>query len=172
MHAPLIDLIPDGSSWAEVVYLAKKMESVGVNIINSGIGWHEARIPTIATSVPRRAFSWVTKKLYGEVSIPIIASNRINSPLIAEAVLADKCADLVSLARPFLADPEFVKKAKQGRRREDPALKCAVSFSIVSNVLQVFDLQEPQEQLRDTYGKQLHQFPSKSVAVAPSSGKK
>ncbi|MDG2355775.1 MAG: FAD-dependent oxidoreductase [Paracoccaceae bacterium] len=121
----LIDLIPEGSSWEEVICLGKKLENAGVNIINSGIGWHEARIPTIATSVPRRAFSWVTKKLYGEVSIPIIASNRINSPLIAEAVLADKCADLVSLARPFLADPEFVKKAKQGRPKEIvPCIAC------------------------------------------------
>ncbi|PQM56541.1 MAG: NADPH-dependent 2,4-dienoyl-CoA reductase [Rhodobacteraceae bacterium] len=121
----LIDLIPEGSSWEEVICLGKKLENAGVNIINSGIGWHEARIPTIATSVPRSAFSWVTKKLYGEVSIPIIASNRINSPIIAEAVLEDKCADLVSLARPFLADPEFVKKAKQGRTKEIvPCIAC------------------------------------------------
>ena len=121
----LIDLIPDGSSWAEVVYLAKKMESVGVNIINSGIGWHEARIPTIATSVPKRAFSWVTKKLYGEVSIPIIASNRINSPEIAESILEEQCADLVSLARPFLADPDFVKKSAQGKGKEIvPCIAC------------------------------------------------
>ena len=121
----LIDLIPDGSSWAEVVYLAKKMESVGVNIINSGIGWHEARIPTIATSVPKRAFSWVTKKLYGEVSIPIIASNRINSPEIAESILEEQCADLVSLARPFLADPDFARKSAQGKGKEIvPCIAC------------------------------------------------
>ncbi len=121
----LIDLIPDGSSWNEVVYLAKKIESAGANIINSGIGWHEARIPTIATSVPKRAFSWVTKKLYGEVSIPIIASNRINSPIVAEAVLEEKCADLVSMARPFLADQDFVRKAREGREKEIvPCIAC------------------------------------------------
>ena len=121
----LIDLIPEGSSWDEVVHLAKKVESAGANIINSGIGWHEARVPTIATSVPKRAFSWVTQKLYGEISIPIIATNRINSPQIAEEVLAEKCADLVSLARPFLADQDFVKKAKIGKDKEIvPCIAC------------------------------------------------
>ena len=121
----LIDLIPNGSSWDEVVYLAKKVESAGANIINSGIGWHEARVPTIATSVPKRAFSWVTKKLFGEVSIPIVATNRINSPKIAEEILAEECADLVSLARPFLADQDFVKKAKQGKGKEIvPCIAC------------------------------------------------
>ena len=121
----LIDLIPEGSSWDEVVHLAKKVECVGANIINSGIGWHEARIPTIATSVPKRAFSWLTKKLYGEVSIPIIASNRINSPQIAEDVLEEKCADLISMARPFLADQDFVRKAAQGREKEIvPCIAC------------------------------------------------
>ena len=121
----LIDLIPEGSSWDEVVHLAKKVESAGANIINSGIGWHEARVPTIATSVPKRAFSWVTQKLYGEISIPIIATNRINSPQIAEEVLAEKCADLVSLARPFLADQDFVKKAKVGKDKEIvPCIAC------------------------------------------------
>ena len=121
----IIDLIPEGSSWDEVVYLAKKVESFGANIINSGIGWHEARIPTIATSVPKRAFSWVTKKLYGEVSIPIIASNRINSPEIAEAILKENCSDLVSLARPFLADQNFAIKAFQGKEKEIvPCIAC------------------------------------------------
>jgi len=121
----LIDLIPEGSDWKEVVYLAKKIETAGANIINSGIGWHEARIPTIATSVPKRAFSWITQKLYGEVSIPIIASNRINSPQIAEAILEEKCADLVSLARPFLADQDFVKKAAQGKEKQIvPCIAC------------------------------------------------
>ena len=101
------------------------MESAGANIINSGIGWHEARVPTIATSVPKRAFSWVTKKLFGEVSIPIVATNRINSPKIAEEILAEECADLVSLARPFLADQDFVKKAKQGKGKEIvPCIAC------------------------------------------------
>ncbi len=111
----MIDLLPDGSTWDEVVELARAIEGAGASILNTGIGWHEARIPTIATSVPRRAFTWVTKKLMGEVSIPIITSNRINTPEVAEAVLADGCADMVSMARPFLADPDFVAKAKCGR---------------------------------------------------------
>ena len=111
----MIDLVPKGSTWPEVVTLAKAIEAAGASIINTGIGWHEARIPTIATSVPRRAFSWVTKKLMGEVSIPVITSNRINTPEVAEAVLADGCADMVSMARPFLADADFVAKAAAGR---------------------------------------------------------
>ncbi len=114
----MIDLIPGGSSWDEVVQLAKGIEKAGATIINTGIGWHEARVPTIATSVPRAAWTWLTKKLKPEVSIPVITSNRINVPEIAEQVLADGCADMVSMARPFLADPEFVKKAAQGRRDE------------------------------------------------------
>ena len=121
----IIDLIPNGSSWKEVLLLAKKIEKAGVNILNSGIGWHEARIPTIATSVPKRAFAWVTKKLYGEVNIPIIASNRINTPEIAEEILSEKCADLVSLARPFLADSDFVKKASENKSKEIvPCIAC------------------------------------------------
>ena len=111
----MIDLVPNGSSWDEVVKLAKAIEVAGATIINTGIGWHEARIPTIATSVPRRAFTWVTKKLMGEVSIPVITSNRINMPDVAETVLSDGCADMVSMARPFLADPDFVAKAEAGR---------------------------------------------------------
>jgi len=121
----MIDLIPNGSSWEEVVQLAKEIENAGATIINTGIGWHEARIPTIATSVPRRAFTWVTKKLMGEVSIPIITSNRINTPDVGEAVLADGCADMVSMARPFLADPHFVAKAEAGRAAEiAPCIAC------------------------------------------------
>ncbi|WP_458791559.1 FAD-dependent oxidoreductase [Yoonia sp. MH D7] len=111
----MIDLIPNGSTWAEVVQLAKAIEAAGATILNTGIGWHEARIPTIATSVPRAAFSWVTKKLMGEVTIPVITSNRINTPQVAEDVLADGCADMVSMARPFLADPDFVTKAAAGQ---------------------------------------------------------
>ena len=111
----MIDLVPEGSRWDEVVTLARAVECAGATIINTGIGWHEARIPTIATSVPRRAFTWVTKKLMGEVSIPVVASNRINTPEVAEAVLADGCADLVSMARPFLADADFVAKAARGK---------------------------------------------------------
>lgn len=111
----LIDLVPDGSTFDEVVLLAKAIESAGATILNTGIGWHEARVPTIATSVPRAAFAWVTQKLMGQVGIPIITSNRINTPQIAEEVLAQGCADMVSMARPFLADPDFVAKAARGR---------------------------------------------------------
>ncbi len=114
----MIDLIPDGSSWDEVVQLAQGVERAGATLINTGIGWHEARVPTIATSVPRAAWAWVTKKLKPHVGIPIITSNRINVPEVAEQVLAEGCADMVSMARPFLADPEFVRKAREGRRDE------------------------------------------------------
>ena len=111
----MIDLVPNGSTHEEVVQLAQAVEKAGATIINTGIGWHEARIPTIATSVPRRAFAWVTKKLMGKVSIPVITSNRINMPDVAEAVLAEGCADMVSMARPFLADADFVAKAAAGK---------------------------------------------------------
>jgi len=110
----MIDLVPDGSTFDEVIQLAREIEKAGATIINTGIGWHEARIPTIATSVPRGAFTWVTKKLMGHVSIPVITSNRINTPDVAETALADGCGDMVSMARPFLADPEFVNKAQSG----------------------------------------------------------
>lgn len=111
----MIDLVPNGSNHDEVVQLAQAIEKAGATILNTGIGWHEARIPTIATSVPRRAFAWVTKKLMGKVSIPVITSNRINSPDVAEDVLAEGCADMVSMARPFLADSQFVVKAQADR---------------------------------------------------------
>ena len=114
----MLDLVKDGSSWEEVVALAKLMEQAGVSIINTGIGWHEARVPTIATVVPRASFSWVTKRLMGEVKVPLIATNRINMPDVAEAVLAEGCADMVSMARPFLADPDWVKKTVAGRSDE------------------------------------------------------
>jgi 2,4-dienoyl-CoA reductase (NADPH2) len=121
----MIDLIPNGSTWDEVVTLARAIEAAGATILNTGIGWHEARIPTIATSVPRRAFAWVTRKLMGQVTIPIITSNRINMPDVAEAVLAEGCADMVSMARPFLADPHFVAKAAAGRVAEiAPCIAC------------------------------------------------
>ncbi len=110
----MIDLIPGGSTFDEVLLLAREIEAAGATLINTGIGWHEARIPTIATSVPRGAFAWVTKRLMDEVSIPLVTSNRINAPEVAEALLADGCADMVSLARPFLADPNFVAKAAAG----------------------------------------------------------
>ncbi|MGW4702407.1 FAD-dependent oxidoreductase [Streptomyces sp. NPDC004285] len=111
----MLDLVPGGSTLEEVVRLAKEIEAAGATIINTGIGWHEARIPTIATSVPRGAYTWVTKKLMGAVSVPLVTSNRINTPEVAEEILADGRADLVSLARPFLADPAFVAKATAGR---------------------------------------------------------
>ena len=111
----MIDLVPNGSTHDEVVQLAQEIEKAGATIINTGIGWHEARIPTIATSVPRAAFAWVTKKLMGKVSIPVITSNRINTPEVAEEVLSTGCADMVSMARPMLADAAFVKKAMDGQ---------------------------------------------------------
>ena len=114
----MLDLVEGGSTLAEVIQLAKKIEKVGATLINTGIGWHEARIPTIATKVPRAAFTWVTQKLKGAVKIPLITSNRINTPEMAEYVLASKHADMVSMARPFLADPEFVLKAEQNRSDE------------------------------------------------------
>ena len=121
----MIDLVPNGSTFEEVRTLAKAIEAAGATILNTGIGWHEARIPTIATSVPRRAFAWVTQKLMGEVGIPLITSNRINTPEVAEAVLAEGCADMVSMARPFLADPHFVAKAARGQaKRIAPCIAC------------------------------------------------
>ncbi|MCI5081901.1 MAG: FAD-dependent oxidoreductase [Saprospiraceae bacterium] len=114
----MLDLVHDGSSWEEVELLAKRIEESGATIINTGIGWHESRVPTIATMVPRGGFSWVTRKLMGKVGIPLITTNRINMPEVAEQILADKHADMVSMARPFLADPEFVKKAMENRRDE------------------------------------------------------
>ncbi|MEU3070941.1 MULTISPECIES: NADPH-dependent 2,4-dienoyl-CoA reductase [unclassified Streptomyces] len=111
----MLDLVPGGSTLDEVVTLAREIEAAGATIINTGIGWHEARIPTIATSVPRGAFSWVTEKVRGAVSVPLVTSNRINTPEVAEEILASGRADMVSMARPFLADPEFVAKAAAGR---------------------------------------------------------
>lgn len=114
----MLDLVEGGSTLEEVIQLAKEIEKAGATIINTGIGWHEARIPTIATKVPRAAFTWVTEKLKGEVSVPLITSNRINTPEMAEHVLASGHADMVSMARPMLADPEFVLKASEGRSDE------------------------------------------------------
>ena len=114
----MLDLVEDGSDWQEIERLAQAIEQAGATIINTGIGWHEARIPTIATMVPRAGFSWVTRKLMGKVGIPLITTNRINDPAVAEQVLADGCADMVSMARPFLADAEFVRKAAEGRADE------------------------------------------------------
>ena len=111
----MLDLVPGGSSLDEVITLAKAVEAAGATIINTGIGWHEARIPTIATSVPRGAYAWVTKKVMGAVSIPLVTTNRINTPEIAEQLLAEGHADMVSMARPMLADPDFVAKAEAGR---------------------------------------------------------
>ena len=121
----LIDLIPDGSTWGEVIQLAKAIEAAGASLLNTGIGWHEARVPTIATSVPRAAFAHLTARLRPEVSIPVITSNRINTPEVAEAILAAGQADMVSMARPFLADPDFVAKAATGRASEiTPCIAC------------------------------------------------
>jgi 2,4-dienoyl-CoA reductase (NADPH2) len=121
----LIDMVPDGSTWDEVVRLAKAVEAAGASILNTGIGWHEARIPTIATSVPRAAFTWLTARLRPEVTIPVIASNRINTPEVAEAILARGEADMVSMARPFLADAAFVRKAREGRAADiAPCIAC------------------------------------------------
>lgn len=119
----MIDLVPDGSTWDEVVLLGKAIAQAGASIINTGIGWHEARVPTIATSVPRAAFTWVTQKMKAEliasgIDIPLVTSNRINTPEVAEQVLADGHADMVSMARPLLADSHFVKKAAQGKADE------------------------------------------------------
>ena len=111
----MLDLVEEGSTYNEVVQLAIELEAAGVTILNTGIGWHEARIPTIATQVPRAAFAWVTEKIKQQVSIPIVTCNRINTPQVAENILAQGQADMVSMARPFLADPEFVLKAEQNR---------------------------------------------------------
>ena len=114
----MLDLVEDGSTWEQVEQLALEIEKAGATIINTGIGWHEARIPTIATMVPRGGFSWVTQRLMGKLSIPLITTNRINTPEVAEKILADGHANMVSMARPFLADPEFPLKAMQGRANE------------------------------------------------------
>ncbi|MCD9204611.1 NADPH-dependent 2,4-dienoyl-CoA reductase, partial [Escherichia coli] len=114
----MLDLITEGANASEVFYLAQAVEKAGATLINSGIGWHEARIPTIATMVPRGQFAYVTRQLMGKINIPLITSNRINTPQVAEAILAEGCADMVSMARPFLADPQFVLKAQLGREDE------------------------------------------------------
>lgn len=114
----MLDLVEGGSHWEEVVALGKMIEEAGATLINTGIGWHEARVPTIATMVPRAAFTWVTERIRQELSVPLITSNRINTPEVAERVLAEGHADMVSMARPFLADPEFVLKAEQQRADE------------------------------------------------------
>ena len=121
----LIDLIPDGSSWEEVIELARAIEAAGASVLNTGIGWHEARVPTIATSVPRAAFAHLTARLRPEVGIPVITSNRINTPDLAESLLAEGTADMISMARPFLADPDFVAKAAAGHAAEiAPCIAC------------------------------------------------
>lgn len=109
----MLDLVEGGAQWDEVVYLAKEIEKAGATLINTGIGWHEARVPTISTSVPRAAFTWITQRMKKEVSLPLITTNRINTPEVAESVLAEGHADMVSMARPFLADSHFVEKAKR-----------------------------------------------------------
>jgi 2,4-dienoyl-CoA reductase (NADPH2) len=114
----MLDLVQGGSTWEEVVQLAKAIEAAGATIINTGIGWHESRVPTIGTVVPKAGFAWVTKKMMGEVNIPLITTNRINMPDVAEKVLVEGNADMVSMARPFLADPDLVLKSIEGRPEE------------------------------------------------------
>ncbi|MDO9166984.1 MAG: NADPH-dependent 2,4-dienoyl-CoA reductase [Rhodoferax sp.] len=114
----MLDLVEGGSSLQEVIQLAQAIEAAGATIINTGVGWHEARIPTIATKVPRAAYAWVTQRLKGHVSVPLVATNRINTPEVAEQLLADGYCDMVSMARPLLADPFFVRKAAEGRADE------------------------------------------------------
>ncbi len=114
----MLDLVEGGNSWQDVVTMAKGIEAAGATIINTGIGWHEARVPTIATSVPRAAFTWITERMKKEVNIPLVTTNRINTPEVAESVLADGHADMVSMARPFLADAEFVNKAAENKSEE------------------------------------------------------
>ncbi|MET4002582.1 MULTISPECIES: NADPH-dependent 2,4-dienoyl-CoA reductase [Arthrobacter] len=114
----MLDLVEGGSTLAEVITLAQAVEKAGATIINTGIGWHEARIPTIATSVPRAGYAWVTKMVMGSVSIPLVATNRINTPEVAEQLLANGTATMVSMARPFLADAFFMRKAREGRSDE------------------------------------------------------
>ncbi|MEN8927627.1 MAG: NADPH-dependent 2,4-dienoyl-CoA reductase [Flavobacteriales bacterium] len=114
----MLDLVEEGNTWEETVHFAKEIEKAGATIINTGIGWHEARVPTIATMVPRGGFSWVTQKMMNEIKIPLVTTNRINTPQKAEDILASGHANLVSMARPFLADPELVKKAIEGREDE------------------------------------------------------
>ncbi|WP_406806037.1 FAD-dependent oxidoreductase [Burkholderia semiarida] len=114
----MLDLVEGGSTLDEVIRLARAIEAAGATILNTGIGWHEARIPTIATKVPRAAYAWVTRQLMGKVGIPLVATNRINTPEVAEQLLADGYCDMVSMARPFLADAEFVRKAREGRADE------------------------------------------------------
>ena len=111
----MLDFVEDGSTFDEVTELAQAIEAAGATLLNTGIGWHEARVPTIATRVPRGAFAWVTKRVKEKVSIPLITSNRINTPEVAERLLAEGYADMVSMARPFLADPHFLNKAEAGQ---------------------------------------------------------
>ena len=121
----LLDLVSEGQDWSEIVALAHAVTGAGADVLNTGIGWHEARVPTIVTSVPRAAFAHLTAKLRGEVSVPVIASNRINTPEVAEEILAGGQADMVSMARPFLADPDFVAKAARGEAaRIAPCIAC------------------------------------------------
>ncbi len=122
----MIDLVPDGQSWQDITHVARGVVAAGATLVNTGIGWHEARVPTIATSVPRAAFAWLTRRMMAEgIGAPLIASNRINTPDVAEALLAEGAADMVSMARPFLADPGFVAKAAAGRAQAiTPCIAC------------------------------------------------
>ena len=128
----MMDLVEDGSTWDEVVQLGTAIEAAGATLINTGIGWHEARIPTIVTSVPPAAFTNVTAKFKQHVSIPVITTNRINTPELAEQVLAKGDADMVSMARPFLADADFINKAVAGNANEiNTCIACNQALSLI-----------------------------------------
>ncbi len=121
----MLDLVHQGSTWEEIVDLGRQLQALGVTLINTGIGWHESRVPTIATLVPRAAFAWVTARMKATLDVPLIATNRINDPAVAESILAQGQADMVSMARPFLADPDFVKKARAGQpQRINTCIAC------------------------------------------------
>lgn len=160
----ILDLVKEGSNWSEIELLGQAVEDAGVNIINTGVGWHEAQIPTVVGIVPPAGFSWITARLMGKVNIPIIASNRINDPIVAEQILASRCADMISMARPFLADAEFVKKVEEGRAEEinicincnQACLDMIFAGSIASCVLNPSSCKETEPPLTSvTQGKNL-----------------
>jgi len=160
----MLDLVEGGSTWEEVVHLAKEIEKAGATIINTGIGWHEARVPTIGTIVPRGGFAWVTKRMMGEVNIPLIATNRINTPEVAEQVLADGCSDMISMARPFLADPLFVTKALAGKPEEiNTCIACNQACLDHTFTLQVSSCIVNPRACHET----MYQNPSLAPAAAP-----
>lgn len=162
----MLDLVEEGSTWDEVTQLAQAIEAAGATLINTGIGWHEARIPTIAMMVPRGGFSWVTQRLMGKVGIPLITSNRINTPEVAERILAQGHADMVSMARPFLADPDFVQKAAQNRADEiNTCIACNQACLDHTFKRQVASCLVNPRACRETELNYLPAFQSKRIAV-------